>query len=114
MVLARKELLLVIVIRAPRQHACNIDVLPQNLAHHILRLHAFGRVHVVRAASAVDMMVARIPPELGWIDPALELEGQLAWSGRRGGEFTRPRQILGTTRILHRIVILRKLYRLSI
>ena len=61
MVLRREELLLVVLARPPGQHAADVELLAQDLRHHVLGQHAFGRVLVVRAAGGVDVVIAGEP-----------------------------------------------------
>ena len=73
-VLALEELLLEIPARAPAQHAADVQVLAQDVPHHVLRLDALGGLLVVRAAGRVDVVIAGVPAHLRRIDPALEPE----------------------------------------
>jgi len=43
----------------------------QAMAHHVVGVHAFGRVGVVRTAGRVNVMVAGIPAKQGRIDQRL-------------------------------------------
>ena len=64
---------LVVEARPPGQVAADLQVFAQAVAHHVLGVHAFGRVGVVRAAGRVDVMVAGVPAEQRRIDPAFDL-----------------------------------------
>ena len=46
------------------------------MPHHVRRMNALGRLHVVRAAGRVNVMIARPPAELRRIDPALDLKAR--------------------------------------
>ena len=77
MIAAAEELFLVVVRRPPGQHRCEVQRFADDLRPHVFRLHAFGRVLVVRAAGGVDVMIAGEPAVLRRIDPARQLEDQL-------------------------------------
>src|SRR5215470_6657418 len=58
MVFATEKLLLIVVARAPNKDCADVQLLALDLAHHIIRLHAFGRVLVMRAAGRMHVMIA--------------------------------------------------------
>ena len=72
--LAFEESLLEIPARPPTQHLADVQVLAQDVPHHVLRVDALGGLFVVRAAGRVDVMVARIPSELRGINPPRQAE----------------------------------------
>src|SRR5688572_10209893 len=79
-ILASEELLLIVEAWAPGQVGADFQVLAENLANHINRMHAFGRVGVMSAAGGVDVMIARPPARLGRIDPALKVDLHRLWA----------------------------------
>ena len=81
--LAVEELLLGVPARAPGQHAADVEVLAQDVPHHVVGLDALGRALVVGAAGGVDVVVAREPVHLRQVDPALEREDLVVRSRRR-------------------------------
>src|SRR5262249_3162795 len=72
--LAFEVALLVIPARAPAQTAADVEVLAQDVPHHVLGSDALGRALVVRAAGGMNVMVARPPALLRRMHPALQLE----------------------------------------
>src|ERR1700676_4715828 len=73
-ILAAENLLLVVVAESPRQYCADIQFLAEDLAHHVLRLHTFRGILVVRAAGGMPVMVAGIPAVFRGVDPALHGE----------------------------------------
>src|SRR4051794_3958892 len=71
-----EERLLEIPAGPPGEDASNLEVFAQDVAHHVLRVDAFGWTFVVGAAGGVDVVIAGIPAQLRRIDPPLEAEGQ--------------------------------------
>src|SRR5262252_5696417 len=71
MVFATEKLLLIVVAGAPSKDCADVQLLALDLAHHIIRLHAFGRVLVMRAAGRMHVMITGIPMVFRWVDPAL-------------------------------------------
>src|ERR1700674_1535062 len=74
MILAAEKLLLVVITGSPSQYCADIQFLAQDLAHHVIRLHSFRGILVVRAAGGMHVMVARIPAVFRGVDPALHGE----------------------------------------
>src|SRR6185437_7356367 len=72
--LALEVAFLVIPARTPAQAAADVEILAENVAHHVLRRDAFGRAFVMRAASRVDVVIAGVPALGGGMDPALEMK----------------------------------------
>src|SRR5258705_4281667 len=72
----RKKLPLIREARSPREHATDIQPFAFDLLEHVLRRDALGRTRVMRAASAVDMMVAAVETVRRWFNPAFELDGE--------------------------------------
>ena len=70
-----EELLLEIPARSPRQHATDVQVLAQDMSHHGLGGDALRRGFVMGATGGMHVMVARIPTQIGQLDPAFQLEG---------------------------------------
>src|SRR5215467_82503 len=83
MILAAEELLLVVVARSPGEHGPDIQFLALNLAHHVIRSHAFRGILVVRATRGMYVMVPGIPVIFCRIDPPLHHEGNLVWAFER-------------------------------
>src|ERR1700738_4632630 len=83
MVPAAKKLLLVVVAGSPGQHRADIQFLAADLAHHVVRLHTFRGILVVRAPGGMYVMVARIPAVFRGVDPALH--GERYFAGTRRG-----------------------------
>ena len=69
-----KELFLIIETRPPSQIRAHFQIFAHAMPDHVLRPHPFGRLHVMRAAGRVNVMIAGPPAELGGIDPALDFE----------------------------------------
>ena len=69
-----------LVVAHPAQAAqvvdggADLEVLAEDVAHHVGRMHSLGRVGVVGAAGGVDVVVAGDPAEPRGIDPAADLE----------------------------------------
>src|SRR5271165_2056653 len=103
-VVARKELLLVVVIGTPRENGGNVEPLAENLPDHVLRQHSFSRVLVMRATRGVHMMVAGIPAILRGIDPAVEPERKLGGALVIHREFLHMGNILGPAVVGDRVV----------
>src|SRR4051794_2398713 len=78
-----KELLLVVPARPPRKHAAHVEVLANDVPHHVGWRNTFGRRFVMRAAGGMHMMIARDPAEISQLDPALHAE-RLALGGTAG------------------------------
>src|SRR5438105_11707555 len=72
--MSAEKLLLKIETRTPREVAPNFQVLPQAMAHHINRGHAFGWFRIMCAARGVNVMVPRPPAQFRGINPALHLK----------------------------------------
>ena len=82
--LAFEESLLEIPARPPTQHLADVQVLAQDVPHHVLRVDALGGLFVVRAAGGVNVMIAT-PPACGrGIDPAVDFETELLGVRRDG------------------------------
>ena len=60
-----EELLLVVPARPPRQHAADVEVFAEDVAHHVFGADAFGRRLIMGAAGGVDVVVAGVPAALG-------------------------------------------------
>ena len=110
---AAKELLLIIKARTPGEIGADLQVLPDAVAEHVGRMHAFGRLDVMSAAGGVNVMVARPPTELRRINPAFDLEAgalQLPGDDDRllAGDRFRP------ARKLHRVAPLWQTHRFPI
>src|SRR5260370_7077374 len=71
MILAAEKLLLVVVAGSPGQYCADIQFLAPDLAHHVIRLHTFRGILVVRAAGGMHVMVAAIPAGFRGPHPAL-------------------------------------------
>src|ERR1700756_5250336 len=78
MVLATEKLFLIVVAGAPSKDRADVQLLALDLARHIIRLHAFGRILVMRAAGCMHMMIPGIPMVFRGIDPALHGKRNLA------------------------------------
>ncbi len=112
-VLAFKEGLLEIPVRTPAQHRADLEVLAQDVTHHVLGIHTLGGLLVVGAAGGVDVVVARVPAHLGRIDPAIQAESQLQRIGRHL-DLTGPLEVLGPARVLDGVASLRERERLAV
>src|SRR5437870_5050963 len=71
MVLATEKLFLIVVAGAPSKDRADVQFLALDLAHHIIRLHAFGRILIMRAAGCMHVMITGVPMVFRGIDPAL-------------------------------------------
>src|SRR6266851_7200820 len=93
---------LVIPTGPPTQAAADVQVLAENMAHHVLGSHALGRAFVVRAAGSMNMVIARPPAALGRVDPALE--GELFGVRRHpgDGDFFLQDEVFRTPRVADR------------
>src|SRR5262245_45497827 len=80
MILAAEELLLVVVARSPCEHGADIQFLALDLAHHVIWLHTFRGILVVRTTRGMYMMVPGIPAIFRRIDPPLHREGNFVWT----------------------------------
>ncbi len=67
-------LLLRVPAGTPAQHAADVQILPDDVPHHVGRRHPFGRAVVVCTAGRMHVMVARIPVPRRRMNPALEVE----------------------------------------
>src|SRR5688572_464243 len=67
-------LLLVIPAWSPGKNAADVEVLAEDVPHHVLGGDPFGRRFVVLAAGCVDVMIAADPTEIADLDPPLEPE----------------------------------------
>src|SRR5688500_17977096 len=102
---------MIVIVRTPRQDAADVQMLSQDLTHHILVLIALGGVHVMRSADGGHVMIAGIPAEVGGVDPSLELKGKLT---RVDGELPGARQVLWSAGVLKSEVPSRQVNRLAI
>src|SRR5205085_3297445 len=75
--------LLVIPARPPAQAAADVEILTQDVAHHVFRGHALRRALVVGTAGGVDVVIAAVPAPGPREHPALQLEA--LGVRRRGG-----------------------------
>src|SRR5215831_1892906 len=114
MILPGEELLLIVVIRPPREDRREVEMLAEDLPDHVLGFDTFGWVRVVRAYRGMNVVIARIPAVFRRIDPAVELEREFVGPVSLVGEFTRMRQVFGTARVLHGVVAGRQLDGLTV
>src|SRR4051812_39857783 len=82
MIVPGEELLLIIIIRTPRQYRADIDALAPNLTHHVIRQYSLRRILVVTATRGMNVVVSRIPTGHRRIDPSFKLEFNLSWPFR--------------------------------
>ena len=108
-----EELFLVIEARTPGQVRADLQILADAMAEHVHRVDAFGGIHVVRATSGVDVMIARPPAELRRIDPAFHLEVGFC-ERRRDGHRDDFGDGFGATRELDGVVSFRQANRFSV
>src|SRR5262245_52824384 len=78
-VLAAEKLLLIIEAWPPGEIRTDFQIFAQAMADHVDSVHAFGWLHVMRAACRVNVMIAGPPAELGRIDPAFDFESAGLW-----------------------------------
>ena len=72
--------LLVIPARPPAQTAADVEVLAENVPHHVLGRDALGGTLVVGAAGRVDVVVAGIPAlRAGWTQRCSSNDSRGAW-----------------------------------
>jgi hypothetical protein len=71
---AFEKLFLKIPARSPRQHAADIQILTQNMSHHVLGADTLRWRFIMGAAGGVHMMVTREPAMIHQFDPTLQLE----------------------------------------
>ena len=98
-------LLLRIPARPPRKDAADIQVLAQDVPHHVAWADAFGRAVVVGAAGGVDVVIAGEPTALEGMNPAdephrLAMTLDAIWDG----DGLLERQILGAAGHLDRVL----------
>ena len=74
---AGEKLLLIIEARTPREVRADFQIFAHALANHVRRVHAFGRIRVMRATGRMNVMIAGPPTALGRIDPAFHFEVEL-------------------------------------
>src|SRR5215831_17163280 len=95
---------LMIPARSPAQAAPDVQVLAENVAHHVLGRDALRRAFIMSAAGGMDVMVARPPAALGRVYPALEGER----FGVRGcpwnSDLFLQHQVFRPARIAHRVL----------
>src|SRR5438034_5367175 len=77
MVLATEKLFLIVVAGAPSKDRADVQFLALDLAHHIIRLHAFGRILIMRAAGCMHVMITGVPMVFRGIDRSEEHTSEL-------------------------------------
>src|SRR5437588_4214347 len=75
--MAAEKLLLIIETRTPGEVGADFQIFADAVADHVLGVNALGWLHIMRAASSVDMVIAGPPATFGRIDPTLQMKGQL-------------------------------------
>src|SRR5262249_26520880 len=96
--------LLVVPARAPAQAAADVEVLAQDVPHHVLGGDALGGALVVRAAGRVDVVVAGVPAARRRVDPALQGEFLGVRAGRGHGDFPGEHEVFGAARPGHGVL----------
>ena len=76
-----KELFLGIPARAPGQHAADVQILAQDMPHHVGGTDPFGRAVVMGTPRCVNVMVSRVPEPLGRVNPPPQLDCQTLIDG---------------------------------
>jgi hypothetical protein len=100
-VLAFEELFLKVIPWPPREHRSDVEIFANDMADHVIGLHADRRCLVMQAPCRVDVMVAGVPPESCQINPSLERERErLGPLHLQGVAFD---QVFGPSRELDRI-----------
>src|SRR6185295_8507049 len=72
-----EKLSLIIEAWPPGEHAPDIQSFAFDLFEHVLGRNAFGGARVMRAAGAMDVMIAAIETGRRRVNPPFELEGKL-------------------------------------
>src|SRR5207237_10457358 len=98
MVLATEKLFLIVVAGAPSKDRADVQFLALDLAHHIIRLHAFGRILIMRAAGCMHVMITGVPMVFRGIDPALHGKRKFASACGSYFELVGLRVVFGTFR----------------
>ena len=88
--LSFEVLLLDIPTRPPGEDAANVEILADDVPHHVGRADAGGGIFIVRAAGGVDVVVAGEPAALRRLDPAFEAEVLAVSRGACGDRECRP------------------------
>src|SRR5437762_11056800 len=107
MVLATEKLFLIVVAGAPSKDRADVQFLALDLAHHIIRLHAFGRILIMRAAGCMHVMITGVPMVFRGIDPALHGKRNFASACGSYFDLLGLRLVFGTHRSRHRVAACR-------
>src|SRR5436309_13652653 len=108
MIFPLKEPLLKVVARPPGKDAADIQVLAQDMTHHIFREDSLRRLLIVEASGRMNMVISGIPASIRGVDPALQSECEtlvLAFIDMDGLSFY---QILGAPAVLDHVLSGRK------
>src|SRR5216683_2370220 len=86
--------LLVVPARSPAQAAADVEVLAEDMAHHVGRRDALSGAFIVCTSGRVNVMIPRIPARGGGMHPAAELERLFMNDTNRYGDLLFLNQIL--------------------
>ncbi len=109
-----EELLLVVPTRSPRQHAADVEVLAEDVPHHVGRRDALSGALVVRASCRVDVVVAGSPTLSGKMNPPREMELLAMLRALRNGDLALLDVVFRAARGLHRVVAGRQTHGLAV